>query len=94
MSASQKLPTLVPAGRSKATAQPLSVAVPPLVTVYLPSHPEPQSEVLTKVAVSPAAKARGATRTAVTTASSATTRIRKRLMAALSDIDGFQFCSV
>jgi hypothetical protein len=37
MSASQKEPTLVPFGRSKATVQPLSVLAPPLVTVYLPS---------------------------------------------------------
>ena len=49
--ASQKEPMLAPEGRSKATDQPLIVVVPPLVTVYLPSKPEPQSETLVKVAV-------------------------------------------
>src|ERR1700754_3651004 len=47
-SASQKLLTELPLGRSKATVQPFMVVAPPLVIVYLPSQPEPQSEVLTK----------------------------------------------
>ena len=53
--ASQKEPMFAPEGRSKATDQPLIVVVPPLVIVYLPSKPEPQSEPLVNVAVAVAA---------------------------------------
>jgi hypothetical protein len=48
---------VVPDGRSNSTRQLEIEAVPAFVIVYLPSQPEPQSEVLVKVAVSPAASA-------------------------------------
>ena len=55
--ASHALVTEEPEGKSSATVQPLMVLVVPLVIVYLPSKPVPQSEVLVKVAVAGAAKA-------------------------------------
>lgn len=76
--ASQKEPMLAPAGRSKATDQPLIVVVPPLVIVYLPSKPAPQSETLVKTAVGDAAWAGSATVIARTRAARAT---RERAMA-------------
>ena len=51
------MPALEPAGRSNWTFHPVIVVVPPLVIVYLPSKPLPQSDVLTNVAVGPAAYA-------------------------------------
>lgn len=55
--ASQYDPSSVPAGRAKATCHPVSVSGPLLVMVYVPSHPVPQSAVLTRVAVGLAARA-------------------------------------
>ena len=69
---------MVPAGRSNTTAQPLMAVVPPLVSVYLPSQPVPQSDVFTKVAVEVAADAAAASQTvpaAATTAMPSATSI-------------------
>ncbi len=71
---------MVPAGRSKARLQPLTVVPPPLVIVYFPSQPEPQSDVLTKLALTPAAYAAGASHTAPSAAASAPTTDSTRVL--------------
>ena len=57
------------------------VELPPLVIVYFPSQPAPQSAVLTKLAVGPAANAGSATQAAPSVAASAVTRDRTRDLA-------------
>jgi hypothetical protein len=51
MSASQNVPTLVPAGRSNSSRQPLTVPGPVLPIVQAPVKPVSQVEVLANVAV-------------------------------------------
>ncbi len=67
----------MPAGRSKATLQPVTLLLPPLVIVYLPSHPVPQSETLAKEAVGPAAYAGFASQAAPSATVRTVTRIRE-----------------
>jgi len=81
---SQNEEIVAPVGRSNSTRQ-VTGAVVPLVIVYLPSYPEPQSEDLVNVAVSPAASAISAgTVTAATTRTAVVIRILRNLLIALS----------
>jgi hypothetical protein len=70
----------VPAGRSKTTDHDEIVDVPPFVIVYLPSQPEPQSEVFVKTAVGVAADAAGANQIAATPAVRAIARVMSRAL--------------
>jgi hypothetical protein len=68
----------VPAGRSKTTVHEVIVDVPAFVIVYLPSQPEPQSDVFVNTAVGVAADAAGASQIAAVAARSPAARAETR----------------
>src|SRR4051812_38567794 len=80
MSASQKLPTVAPAGRSNSTRQEVMAAVPVLLIVTSDCRPVPQSDTVRTDAVGAAAEAGRAIQVVVAAATAApAVRARVRL---------------